>query len=82
MSPLLWTEEISGNSADSSRIACADLSFNSKPISTGVYGYPIHLAAPVAIRAAKEHLARGRQPEHVLFVLLDKVTYDAFAGAA
>ena len=47
-------------------------------ISTGVYGYPLDEAAPVALTAA-----RGAQTrvEEVRFVLFDQVAYDAFVRA-
>ena len=47
-------------------------------ISTGVYGYPLHLAAPVAIRAVAE--ARTHV-EEVRFVLFDRPAYGAFERA-
>jgi O-acetyl-ADP-ribose deacetylase (regulator of RNase III) len=47
-------------------------------ISTGVYGYPVEEAAPVAIRAVQEAESRV---EEVRFVLFDKRTQEAFAQA-
>jgi O-acetyl-ADP-ribose deacetylase len=47
-------------------------------ISTGVYGYPVEEAAPVAIRAVREADTRV---EEVRFVLFDRATYDAFDRA-
>jgi O-acetyl-ADP-ribose deacetylase (regulator of RNase III) len=47
-------------------------------ISTGVYGYPIELAAPVAIRAVRES---GSTVEEVRFVLFDEESYGAFESA-
>lgn len=47
-------------------------------ISTGVYGYPVDLAAPVAIRAVRE---AGSTLEEVRFVLFDDGTYRAFEHA-
>jgi O-acetyl-ADP-ribose deacetylase (regulator of RNase III) len=46
-------------------------------ISTGVYGYPVELAAPVAVGAV-----RGHELELVRFVLFGDEAYDAFAAAA
>jgi O-acetyl-ADP-ribose deacetylase len=46
-------------------------------ISCGIYGYPPHLAAPVALAATIRH----RVPL-VRFVLFNDETYDAFAAAA
>jgi O-acetyl-ADP-ribose deacetylase len=47
-------------------------------ISTGVYGYPVEEAAPVAIRAVREADTRV---EEVRFVLFDRATYEAFDRA-
>jgi len=47
-------------------------------ISTGVYGYPLALAAPVAIRAVAEARTRVRE---VRFVLFDQAAYQAFERA-
>jgi len=47
-------------------------------ISTGIYGYPLDLAAPVAVRAAREASTRV---EVVRFVLFDDAAYRAFESA-
>lgn len=47
-------------------------------ISTGIYGYPLELAAPVAIRAVRES---GATVEEVRFVLFDEEAYGAFERA-
>ena len=47
-------------------------------ISTGVYGYPLHLAAPVAVRAV---LRSGADVAVVRFVLFDRAAHRAFTGA-
>ena len=47
-------------------------------ISTGVYGYPLDLAAPVAIKAVTEADTRV---EEVRFVLFDDEAYRAFERA-
>ena len=47
-------------------------------ISTGVYGYPVDLAAPVAIEAVR---SATTAVEHVRFVLFGRAVYDAFAAA-
>ena len=46
-------------------------------ISCGVYGFPVDLAAPIAIQAVA-----GHDLDVVRFVLFDDVAYDAFARAA
>jgi O-acetyl-ADP-ribose deacetylase (regulator of RNase III) len=48
-------------------------------ISTGVYGYPVRLAAPVAIRAVR---AAQASVELVRFVLFDDEALRAFEAAA
>ena len=47
-------------------------------ISTGVYGYPLDLAAPVAIRAVRD---AATSVEEVRFVLFDDAAHDAFQRA-
>jgi O-acetyl-ADP-ribose deacetylase (regulator of RNase III) len=47
-------------------------------ISTGVYGYPLDEAAPVAVRAVREADTRVRE---VRFVLFDGAAYEAFERA-
>ena len=47
-------------------------------ISTGVYGYPIDLAAPTAMEAVR---SAETNVEEVRFVLFDRATYDAFQRA-
>jgi len=47
-------------------------------ISTGVYGYPVGLAAPVALGAVLRADSRVRE---VRFVLYDAHTLDAFRRA-
>jgi O-acetyl-ADP-ribose deacetylase (regulator of RNase III) len=44
-------------------------------ISTGVYGYPIEEAAPVAIKAVLDILERGTSLERVVFVLFSESDY-------
>jgi len=44
-------------------------------ISTGVYGYPVEEAAPIAVRAVSE---ANTDVEQVLFVLFDSETYEHF----
>ena len=47
-------------------------------ISTGVYGYPLDLAAPVAVAAVRK---AGTRVEVVRFVLFDGEAFDAFERA-
>ncbi len=46
-------------------------------ISCGIYGYPLHLAAPVAIEAVQ----RAGADLDVRFVLFDEAAFDAFSSA-
>jgi O-acetyl-ADP-ribose deacetylase (regulator of RNase III) len=50
-------------------------------ISTGVYGYPIELAAPVALRAVADGLRLGPLPRLCRFVLFDEATLSAYRAA-
>lgn len=50
-------------------------------LSTGAYGYPMDLAARVALQAAIDFLAQHELPERVRFVLFDAGAYGAFAAA-
>lgn len=47
-------------------------------ISTGVYGYPLERATPIAIREVRDHLAVGVLPRQVLFVCFDAPAYAAY----
>lgn len=50
-------------------------------ISTGVYGYPIHEAAPIALGAVSDALHATQFPLSIRFVLFDSQTYDAYDRA-
>lgn len=51
-------------------------------ISTGVYGYPVEKAAPVALGAVATFLEKEEgAPERVRFVLFDEGTYEAYRAA-
>lgn len=50
-------------------------------ISTGAFGYPVHEAALVAIKAVIEGLASAGQVVHARFVLFDKYTLKAYVDA-
>jgi O-acetyl-ADP-ribose deacetylase (regulator of RNase III) len=47
-------------------------------ISTGVFGYPLDEAAPVAVAAVRDS---GSRVEEVRFALFDQTAYDAFSRA-
>ena len=51
-------------------------------ISTGVYGYPVEEAAPIALRTVAAHLERSDVAlQHVVFVLFDDGTFRAYRDA-
>ena len=57
-------------------LGCRTVAFPA--ISTGVYGYPLDLAAPIAVGAVMEAKTRV---EEVRFVLFDRAAYTAFERA-
>jgi O-acetyl-ADP-ribose deacetylase (regulator of RNase III) len=58
---------------------CLSVAFPS--ISTGVYGYPLDKAAPVALQAVRDSLRQHRAPARVVFVLFDQLSFAAYARA-
>jgi len=50
-------------------------------ISTGAYGYPLDLAASVALKTVKDFLEVKEGIDEVFFVLYGKESYDAFEKA-
>jgi len=50
-------------------------------LSTGAYGYPVTLAAPIALRTVVCHLQQPTSLQQVLFVLFDARTLDAYKQA-
>jgi O-acetyl-ADP-ribose deacetylase (regulator of RNase III) len=51
-------------------------------ISTGIFGYPVELAAPVALSSTVEALDAAQSVQEVRFVLYDHGTRDQFEQAA
>lgn len=47
-------------------------------LGTGAYGYPLHLAAPLALGAVADHLWAGSALTHVLFILFTAHTLDVY----
>ncbi len=50
-------------------------------ISTGIYGYPLDQAAPVAITSTQEALGLHPEIERITFCLFSQDAYDAFERA-
>jgi O-acetyl-ADP-ribose deacetylase (regulator of RNase III) len=50
-------------------------------ISTGLYGYPVDLAAPLAVEEVRRHLEASALPEHAIIVAFDAGTHAAYARA-
>jgi len=65
--------------AVAAELGCHTVAFPA--ISTGIYGYPIELAASVAVAATAEALDRQDTVELVRFVLFDEQTLAAFDAA-
>jgi O-acetyl-ADP-ribose deacetylase (regulator of RNase III) len=47
-------------------------------ISTGVYGYPIEKAAPIALGTVMRHLQEPSSLERVVFVLFSAADYSVY----
>jgi len=50
-------------------------------LSTGIYGYPLHLAAPLALRTITEHVKKPTSLKQVIMVLYGDSSYQAFEDA-
>ena len=50
-------------------------------ISTGIYGYPLNDAAPIAISTVAEELSRAENLKTVVFAMFAKKEYDVFTKA-
>lgn len=50
-------------------------------LSTGVYGYPLDEAAPIALRTVVEHIKKPTSLKEVTFVLFGHDAYSAFERA-
>ena len=60
-------------------LGCKSVAFPA--ISTGIYGYPVELAAPVALGAVAASLEEHPEVELVSFVLFDARTFELFERA-
>ncbi|QBD81165.1 O-acetyl-ADP-ribose deacetylase [Ktedonosporobacter rubrisoli] len=68
--------------------ACLDLAEQHKiksiafpSLSTGAYGYPLDLAAPIALKTVIEHIEKPTSLQQVMFVLFGSSAYEAFERA-
>lgn len=59
------------------RHQCRSIAFPA--ISTGIFGYPIDLAAEQALSTVRDFLLREQRPRLVKFVLFDAGSYGAFS---
>jgi O-acetyl-ADP-ribose deacetylase (regulator of RNase III) len=50
-------------------------------LSTGVYGYPLDEAAPIALRTVIEHIQKPTSLQQVVFVLFGAEAFEAFERA-
>ena len=57
--------------------SCRSIAFPA--ISTGVYGYPVDLAARASLETVRDFLVEHRQPEMVRVVLFGEGAYGAFS---
>lgn len=64
---------------EANRLACVSVSFPS--ISTGAFGYPVRLAASIALRTVADLLGSPRSLLLVRFVLFDSNTHSAYMEA-
>lgn len=67
-------EKLAAAYTNSLRIAdeLGDRSIAFPSLGTGAYGYPVELAAPVAITAIRDHLVAGSDIGEVIFVLFSE----------
>src|SRR5579864_9106334 len=50
-------------------------------LSTGIYGYPLELAAPIALRTIIEHIKKPTSLQQVVIVLFGEASYKAHEKA-
>src|SRR5712691_1241905 len=50
-------------------------------LSTGAYGYPLELAAPIALHTIIEHIKKPTSLKQVMFVLFGEAAYKSYEGA-
>jgi O-acetyl-ADP-ribose deacetylase len=60
-------------------LGCVSIAFPS--ISTGIYGFPLDLAAPIAVRAVTEALADARNLKDATFVLFSPRDLEVYERA-
>jgi O-acetyl-ADP-ribose deacetylase (regulator of RNase III) len=83
----VWTHGVAGEEAllaschrrsleIAADLGCRSIAFPA--ISTGIFGYPLELAAPTAVGAVRE--SAGPPVELVRFVLFDDVAFETYRG--
>lgn len=60
---------------------CGDRTIAFPSLGTGIYGYPVEEAAPIALRTVVDYLSGTTGIEEVTFVLFDEKTFRAFQDA-
>jgi len=50
-------------------------------ISTGIFGYPLQAATEIAVAAARDRLASGRQPQRIVFAVFDQAAEAVYRTA-
>ena len=61
------------------KLGCQSIAFSA--ISTGVYGFPVELAAPIALGVAYQFLLQNRSPQDIRWVLFGKPHWQVFEQA-
>lgn len=78
--PELLASAYRGAIAKAAELDCTSIALPS--ISTGIFGYPIELAAPVALGAVRDALDAHPQVHYARFCLFSEHDYSAYAEAA
>jgi O-acetyl-ADP-ribose deacetylase (regulator of RNase III) len=74
--PVLLRSAYANSLLRAEELGVASIAFPS--ISTGVYGYPIELACPIAVGAAISHVQRGTVVQRVIFCLFSAADYAVY----
>jgi len=74
--PALLRSSYANSLLRAEELGVANIAFPS--ISTGVYGYPIALACPIAVGAALNHVQRGTALQRIVFCLFSAEDYAVY----